>query len=264
MVLNTHIMPFPVSICYFQGSVSESEDVYNQAMSKRLLVAVIVFGALLGVGYYLYRSLRPSLALSTRVVEWLRDPAAHSDWAVQAGIRCQPDAPFILPTDGFIGYLWDDSFKLGHRHQGIDVFGGGEVGETPVVAAYPGYLTRLPDWKSSVIVRVPEDPLHAGRQIWLYYTHMADPSGNSFIAPDFPPGTTEKYVEAGTLLGYQGDYSGDPNNPVGVHLHFSIVLDDGQGNFRNELEIRNTLDPSPYLGLPLNARQSDGRVTCGG
>jgi hypothetical protein len=134
------------------------------------------------------------------------------------------------------------------------------VGLTPVIAAYPGYLTRLPDWKSSVIVRVPEDPLKPGRQIWLYYTHMADPAGNSFISPDFPPGMYENYVEAGTQLGYQGDYSGDPNNPVGVHLHFSIVLDDGQGNFRNELEIRNTLDPSPYLGLPLNARQSDGQL----
>jgi hypothetical protein len=43
-------------------------------------------------------------------------------------------------------------------------------------------------------------------------------------------------------------------------LHFSIVLDDGQGKFRNELDINNTLDPSPYLGLALNARTSDGGV----
>ena len=41
------------------------------------------------------------------------------------------------------------------------------------------------------------------------------------------------------------------------------VLDDGQGGFRNELDIRNTLDPSPYLGLALNANTSDGEwVTC--
>jgi hypothetical protein len=38
-----------------------------------------------------------------------------------------------------------------------------------------------------------------------------------------------------------------------MHLHFSIVLGDGQGSFRNELEIENTLDPSPYLGLEVNA-----------
>jgi len=237
---------------------------YYRAMQKRLIYVVFVAGALLGVGFYLYRTLRPSLARSTRVVEWIRDPQAHPAWAVRAGTRCGADAPFIIPTDGFIGYLWDDSFKIGHRHQGIDIFGGTDVGLTPVVAAYPGYLTCLPDWKSSVIVRVPEDPLQPGRQIWLYYTHMADPAGNSFISPEFPPGTYEKYVEAGRLLGYQGDYSGDPNNPVGVHLHFSIVLDDGQGNFRNELEIRNTLDPSPYLGLPLNAKSSVGKViVCG-
>jgi hypothetical protein len=229
-------------------------------MQKRLIYVIFVAGALLGAGYYLYRTLRPSLARSAHVGEWIRDPQAHPDWAVRAGIRCGVGAPFIIPTDGFIGYLWDDSFKIGHRHQGIDIFGGTDIGVTTVIAAYPGYLTRLPDWKSSVIVRVPEDPLQPGRQIWLYYTHMADPAGDSFISADFPPGTYEKYIEAGTLLGYQGDFSGDPNNPVGVHLHFSIVLDDGQGNFRNELEIRNTLDPSAYLGLPLNARQSDGQV----
>jgi hypothetical protein len=62
------------------------------------------------------------------------------------------------------------------------------------------------------------------------------------------------------LLGYQGDYSGDPNNPVGIHLHFSIVEDDGTGGFKNELEIVNTLDPSPYLGLALNANENRDRV----
>ena len=233
-------------------------------MSKRLLFVIIVIGALAGLGYYLYRSFRPSIGRTSNLMEWIRYPSTHPEWAVWAGTRCGANAPFVMPTDGFIGYLWDDSFKIGHRHQGIDIFGGTDVGLTPVVAAYPGYLTRLPDWKSSVIVRVPNDPLQPGRQIWLYYTHMADLAGNSFISPDFPTGTYEKYVEAGRRLGYQGDYSGDPNNPVGVHLHFSIVLDDGQGNFRNELEIRNTLDPSPYLGLPLNAKSSVGKViVCG-
>jgi hypothetical protein len=68
------------------------------------------------------------------------------------------------------------------------------------------------------------------------------------------------YVETGTLLGYQGNYSGAPGNPVGVHLHFSIVKDDGQGRFKNELEIENTLDPTPYFGLTLNAGHNTGEV----
>ncbi len=66
-------------------------------------------------------------------------------------------------------------------------------------------------------------------------------------------------MEAGRILGYQGNYSGDPNNPTGVHLHFSIVRDRG-GKFLNELDIRNTLDPSPYLGLPLNADQNKDEI----
>jgi hypothetical protein len=92
---------------------------------------------------------------------------------------------------------------------------------------------------------------------------MADAEGNSFIASAFPPGTTERFVSAGTILGYQGNYSADPNNPVGMHLHFSIVLDDGQGHFRNELEIGNTLDPTPYLGIEADADRIGDRIsTC--
>jgi hypothetical protein len=89
---------------------------------------------------------------------------------------------------------------------------------------------------------------------------MADQFGNSFISDEFPAGTFEKFIEAETFLGNQGDYSGDPGNPTGVHLHFSIVEDDGSGQFKNETEIRNTLDPSPYLGLPLNANEHRDQV----
>lgn len=217
------------------------------------LILLAGLAAIVVAGLYFIRPDR--LERTRRVMSWLRDPADHPEWAIRLGERCG-DAPFILPTDGFIGFLWDDSFRPGHRHQGIDIFGGTGVAVTPVVAAYPGYLTRLPDWKSSVIIRIPEDPLQPGRQIWTYYTHMADEQGVSFVSAQFPPGSEEVYVEAGTLLGYQGNYSGDPNNPVGVHLHFSIVGDDGAGKYLNELKIQNTSDPSPYFGLELNGRRS--------
>jgi len=185
------------------------------------------------------------------LLAWLRDPAAHPDWRIEAGQYCG-EAPFAMPTRGYIGFLWDDSFRPGHRHQGIDIFGGDEPGVVPVYAAYSGYLTRLPDWKSTVIIRIPSDPFNPGTQIWTYYTHMAFQSGESLIAAAFPPGSSEVFVEAGTLLGYQGNYSGTPGNPTGVHLHFSVLKDDGSGRFLNELEIVNTLDPSPYLGMLLN------------
>lgn len=220
-----------------------------------LFLAVAVFGA--AAVYWLWQTHRLDIDRSAQVWSFLKNPEAHTDWMVNAGIRCG-DAPFIQPTTGFIGFLWGDSFYVGHHHQGIDYFGGADAGVTPVYAAYPGYLTREQDWKSSVIIRVPDDPLHPGRQIWVYYTHMADPGGESYIVADFPPGTAEIPVEAGALLGYQGNYSGTPGNPVGVHLHLSIVKDNGQGGYLNELEKENTFDPSPYLGLPLNAESNAG------
>ena len=225
------------------------------------LVIVIVLGLLLGLGVYLYRYFRSSAARTPMVMDFIRNPAAHSDLIIKAGSRCG-SAPFIFPTTGMAGYLWGDTFQPGHPHQGVDIFAGTDVNMTEVIAAYPGYLTRQADWKSSVIIRIPEDPLQADRQIWVYYTHMADAAGNSFIDSNFPPGTKEQFVQAGTLLGHQGNYSGDPNNPVGVHLHISVVRDEA-GHFKNELDINNTYDPSPYLGLRLNAQENLDQIpTC--
>jgi hypothetical protein len=89
---------------------------------------------------------------------------------------------------------------------------------------------------------------------------MADAEGNSFIVDDFPPGTYEQFLSEGTLLGYQGNFSADPANPTGMHLHFSIVKDDGKGEFLNELEFRNTLDPSPYLGFTVNGQEEPAEI----
>lgn len=217
---------------------------------------------LLVFAYFAYPWMRTRIGRVGLLRQWLNDSSAHANWMIKAGTRCG-EVPFIFPTDGYIGFTWRDSFRPGHQHQGIDVFGGDISGKTPVIAAYPGYLTRLLNWKSTVIIRVPADPLDPGRQIWTYYTHMADESGSSYISPEYPPGTSERYVDEGSFLGYQGDFSGDPDNPVGVHLHFSIVKDDGLGSFCNELEIENTLDPTPYLGLPLRTGQNQGGVvTC--
>jgi hypothetical protein len=232
--------------------------------NSRLHPAIRIFLSLTFIGtivvaFFFYRWYTRSGGRATQVIASIRDRKANPGWNITAGTYCN-DAPFSMPTDGFIGFIWDDSFRPGHRHQGLDMFGLADPGVVPIYAAYAGYLTRLPDWKSTVIIRVPSDPFRPGRQIWTYYTHMAEPDGTSYIVGAFPPGTFEVYVEEGTLLGYQGNFSGDPNNPTGVHLHFSIVKDDGNGNFLNELEITNTLDPSPYFGMPLNANENPDEV----
>lgn len=227
-------------------------------MSKKFFFIALLI-AILTTGVYLYFNFRKSSARTTQVFNWFRDPSSRPDLMMTSGSKCG-EAPFIFPTDGLIGFIWDDSFRPGHRHTGLDIFAGTEVGITPVIAVYPGYLTRQSDWKSTLIIRVPNDPLKQDRQIWVYYTHMADSYGNSFISSFFPAGTEEVFVEAGTFLGYQGNFSGDPSNPVGVHLHISIVEDDGFGNFKNELDIDNTNDPSPYFGLPLNANENPDTI----
>ncbi len=218
------------------------------------LFLVIITGIGLILQTYFSRSSR-----ARKVMRFIRQPGSQEELIIPALSRCG-DAPFLMPSTGMIGFIWDDSFRPGHRHQGIDIFSGTDVGETPIYAAYDGYLTRQDDWKASLIIRIPSDPLNPDTQIWTYYTHLADSSGNSLVSEAFPPGTTEKFVAAGTYLGLQGNYSGTPGNPTGIHLHFSIVKDDGSGVFLNELKIENTLDPSPYFGMALNANENKNDI----
>ncbi len=116
------------------------------------------------------------------IQRWFNDPASRDTLATVQREPC-PGAPFVLPSDGLIGLLYHDTalpYNLFKRHSGIDIFGDGVPGEVSVVAAYGGYLTRLPNWKASIIIR-HEDPLQPGRIIWTYYTHMASKDGSKSL-----------------------------------------------------------------------------------
>jgi hypothetical protein len=221
---------------------------------RRLLAAIIVLLVLLVLALLalnLYSSRLASVS-ADYIVAWFTDLGARP---ALTNVRTPcPGAPFLLPSAGLIGLLWDDPtapYNIVNPHTGLDIFGDGAPGSIPVYAAYDGYLSRFADWVSTVIIR-HDDPLVPGRTIWTYYTHMAArDGGQSFVSADFPPGTSERWVTRGTLLGYQGEYS--PNQPIGLHLHISIVQSASEGGFRNEARISNTLDPSPYFGMALSS-----------
>jgi hypothetical protein len=231
------------------------------------IVLAIVFLLGLGAGAFILWYRGGGLSQSNEpITRWFTDPASRPGLTTSMTRLTCPDAPFILPSDGLIGLLWNDPaapYSIMSTHTGIDVFGDGEPGTVPVYAAYEGWLSRLPEWRSSVIIR-HDDPLQPGRTIWTYYTHMASRDGEqSYVADTFPPGTTDLPVQQGDLLGHQGEYAGAGRAPIGLHVHFSIVLSDDAGSFHNEAVTGNTLDPSPYLGMQLNIAAAPRRpITC--
>ncbi len=130
-------------------------------------------------GYWIFREYARTGVHFMRLRQFWEDPQKYSHWGLSVGDQCGK-APFLVPTDGFVAFFWGDRYRTGARHQGIDIFspeGSKGIGLTPVVAVHDGYLTRLPEWRSAVIIRIPDDPLHHGRQVWTYYTHMADEQG---------------------------------------------------------------------------------------
>ena len=226
------------------------------------LAGVLVLAVAATARVYIYNRYVPAPGRWALFQELHTDRALFEQYALQPGMHCG-DAPFAFPTHGVILGLWQQSYRFGHTHTGLDIFSGTQPGVTPIYAAYPGYLSRLEDWRSTVIIRIPSAPLQPGRQIWTYYTHLANVDGESFVSEEFPPGTHEVYVEAGTFLGYMGNYSGDVSAPTGLHLHFSIVKDDGEGDFLNETRINNTYDPSPYFNMNLYHPNNPNEVpTC--
>jgi len=229
------------------------------AERRRMYRVGLVLLGLIIIAFILYRNRDIPQQLTDQrtqnFVRWFNGTEADRAELVTQEIAPCPGAPFLLPTYGYIGLLYGDPrgpYSERAPHQGIDIFSPGQPGEVPVVAAYDGYISRLEGWKSAVIQRIPDDPLYPGRQIWLYYTHMAPASGNGdFISERFAPGASEIFVKQGEFIGYTGNYSGTAGS-VATHLHFSIVLDDGNGNFLNELDFDNTVDTSRYLGMTVN------------
>lgn len=210
------------------------------------LVALLVLGALTGILVWRGRYWIVHLAR----LAWRR-------WSLPSEPQETPpqacaDAPWVLPTSGILGVLWGDTrvppYGPGHPHTGLDIFGEGRENTVPVYAVADGWLTRLPGWKSAVIIQ-HEDPLRSGERVWTYYSHMASAAGKSYIVDSFPAGSVGIPVKAGQLLGYQGVWSGHPLKPGWMHLHFSVVRAAEDGSFLNETVVENTLDPSPYLGI---------------
>jgi peptidoglycan LD-endopeptidase LytH len=234
----------------------------------RIALGILILLGIVGVvyvGLQLYSQTRSNSP--EWIGRWFGDRESRPDLTTTSNRKPCPNAPFILPSDGFIGLLYRDPagpYTVLHRHTGIDIFGDGEPGKVPIYAAYDGYLTRLLDWKSSVAIQ-HDDPLEEGRKIWTYYTHMASADGEtSFIATDFPPETYAKFVKQGTLIGYQGEYAGNVAYQVGLHVHFSVIKSEDDGSFKNEAILENTLDPSPYLGMDVTIdRLPDRPIQCG-
>jgi hypothetical protein len=216
-------------------------------------LVVSIMAILLGIWLWNWFHYSPTRA---QLEAWVTDPTSHVDLSTFMATPC-PGAPFQLPSKGFVGFLYGDKsapYMPWNPHTGVDIFGDGAPGNVPVYAAYEGYLTRLSSWTSAVIIRIPKDPFNPSRQIWTYYSHMANETGDtSYISSDFPPGTSEKFVTQGTLLGYQGLYNGTADYAISMHVHFSITLSGSNGSFTNETRFYNTIDPSPYFGFNVNA-----------
>lgn len=221
----------------------------------RIFRFLVIGGLVLGIIFSVRAVLNPR---NQTFFRW-----ATGDENDQATLIAERDpcatAPFILPTEGFIGLLWNDPrgpYSQSRRHQGIDIFTNEPVGTQPIYAVADGYIYRESDWVSTVIQRIPSDPLQPNQQIWVYYTHMADEQGNDFIEPQFARGVTDVPIKQGELIGYVGNYDGNVPSRIWTHLHVSVVKDQ-RGTYLNEYFIDNTFDPSPYFGMGLDYESAE-------
>ena len=161
-----------------------------------------------------------------------------------------PGALWQLPSDGRLGVKW--------QADALVFFGQGSDGKVPVYAVADGSLWRPEGWLDGVIIQ-HENPLESGKKVWTYYGNMSSANGNrSYVAPEFPIGAENVPVKAGQLLGYQGSWSGNPQWPMWIHVHFAVIRTAGEFPWTSTSAF--LLDPSPYLGLRLKPEKETSNL----
>ena len=173
----------------------------------------------------------------------------------------------VTKIDSCSGAAWQipstASLGIQLRDRSLDLFGQGNEGDLPVYAPADGLLTRLSDRTDALAIQ-HDDPLLPGKKVWTVYEGMASADGRrSYIAEEFPAGSSDIPVKAGQLIGYQGVWSGKPQWPMWVHVHFSVIQADDPALRPGQMTSVTFLDPAPYLGLVLDvANQNVQSLRC--
>jgi len=133
-----------------------------------------------------------------------------------------PGALWQLPTRGDMGLFWFNGQLL--------MMGDGYTGEIPVYAIADGLLYQFPGWETSIAIQ-HDDPINPGQKIWSFYGDLAPAFNktNPYIEDTFIEAVGIP-VEAGDLLGYQGQWLG-PNQQTWVHLRFTLLPANEDGSF---------------------------------
>ncbi len=82
-------------------------------MSGKFIALGLLLSVLVAAAVYVLFVYHPTSRRAAQLFVWLRDPAPDASFVIAAGSRCG-SAPFVFPTTGVVGFLWDDSFQLGH------------------------------------------------------------------------------------------------------------------------------------------------------
>ena len=163
---------------------------------------------------------------------------------VSAPSECSAGA-WPLPTRATMGYRYENGW--------LSLYGAGPEGTVPVVAVAPGEVFRPEGFPEGSLAVIHEDPKNPAKRVILYYTEMQSyRKGEPLISEKIPLGATSLGVTAGETLGYQGMWSGRPNQQDWLHVTLGIAPYDSQfleetGKLEDKL-----VSPAEYFGIQLD------------
>ena len=74
-----------------------------------LLFVIMLVAIMAAISYFVFRSYAQPRIHFSRLWQYWNDPERYSLWGVKAGERCG-EAPFLIPTDGFVAFFWGDRY----------------------------------------------------------------------------------------------------------------------------------------------------------
>ena len=152
---------------------------------------------------------------------------------------------WALPTTAYLGYRYRDGL--------LAFYGAGAEGQVPVKAVADGLFYRLEGIPEGSFLILHEDPLNPGEKLIAYYGDMRSYQGDRiFISEAFLGNVQGVSVSKGETIGFQGMWSGSPNQQDWLHITFGLAPYDSQFLEEPDLLFENLIDPSVYFGIEID------------
>lgn len=156
-----------------------------------------------------------------------------------------PGGVWPLPTSAYLGYKYQEGT--------LTFYGAGLEGQVPITAPADGLVYRPKNFPEGSLLILHEDTHHSGDQVISLFEDLRPFRGQTDLISDrFPIGSAGLAVKKGDVIGFQSTWSENQNQPVWLHVDYSLAVYSPDYFDDYELLKANLINPGDYFGITVD------------